>query len=478
MLPVAVLAVLLASSGEPSKNYFTGLDRAHAPSVIIGKTQGPVILIVVDALRPDHLSAYGYQRPTSPNLQDLANDGLVLSNYFVNGNWTRPSTASMLTGLLPGEHRVESEQDRLAEQYVTMAEMLAKLKIPTGAVVGNGNAGSAFGLGRGFSFFADTAKHWKGLPSAEQVLDLAVPFVKAQGDQPFFLMLFFVDTHNPYGAPEPFENMFVLDPTVPLIRTPRWEGVHYPLAEIERMKATYDGAIRYTDTVLGKLFATLRQLHLYDRTLLLVTADHGEAFGEHGVFMHSHHLYDEIIRAPLIVRAPVMSRRGVYCDDLFQTIDLLPTIVSYFGGSPPASLPGEDMFAHLRAPWQHNPNRRVITEFNNFGIHRRMIRDHTHKVVVDEPADKAVFLATVGREELLPSVSFGVRRVHFYDVGLDPFEENDIYSPAMASQAPWWQLVRLLEIYEQRITRHLPVQVVDNLDAETSSNLKSLGYIQ
>ncbi|MEK7706091.1 MAG: sulfatase-like hydrolase/transferase, partial [Myxococcota bacterium] len=152
----ALLTLALTGAASPSPGYFSHLTRPRVAQLSVARGGGPVILIVVDAMRPDHLSAYGYERPTTPAIKALADDGVVLTNYFVNGNWTRPSTASLVTGLMPAEHGVESEQDKLAEQYVTLAETLRDLGVPTGAVVGNGNAGSAFGLGQGFSYYADT----------------------------------------------------------------------------------------------------------------------------------------------------------------------------------------------------------------------------------------------------------------------------------------------------------------------------------
>lgn len=473
-----LVPLALAGATASSAGYFPNLRRPPAPPVSMARDGGPVILIVVDAMRPDHLSAYGYERDTTPTLKALADDGIVFTNYYVNGNWTRPSTASLVTGLMPVEHGVASDQDRLGEQYVTLAETLRDLGVPTGAVVGNGNAGSAFGLGQGFSYYADTVKHWKGLPSAAQVTELAVPFVREHKDQPFFLMLFFVDVHNPYGAPDPYENMYVRDPSVRLVRSPHWETGRYNAAEIERMVATYDGALRYTDDTLGKFFGALKELGVYDRATIVVTADHGEAFGEHGVFMHSHHLYDEIIRAPLIVRAPKMTQRGGSSDRLLQTVDLLPTLVRYYGGSAPTDRRGVDIMQTIASRDAEIPSRTVITDFNNFGIRRRMIRDERYKVILEEPADEATFMATVGRKDLLPSVSFDRERVQLYDLATDPFERRDLYSAARLSEAPWQTLLTALRAYGLVGPKAAGPHMVQTMDAETLRDLKALGYIQ
>lgn len=478
LFAVPLCAALAALPPDDSKAYFTGLVRPPAPRVAVKRDQGPVILIVVDALRPDRMSAYGFHRPTTPILKGLADEGLVFTNFFVNGNWTRPTTASMLTGLLPASHGVENERDKLAQDFVTIAEVLKGAGVPTGAVVGNGNAGSAFGLGKGFDFYADTVKHWKGLPSAEQVVELAIPFVRAHRDQPFFLMLFFVDPHDPYRAPGDFENMFVEDTSVRLIRRPHWELGRYSASEIERMKATYDGAVRYTDQTIGRLFDSLRALGLYDRSTILVTADHGEAFGEHGVYLHSHHLYDEIVRVPLIMKTPKMSVRGAYNHFLFETIDLFPTIADLYGVAQPKGLPGVSLVRHVAQPHLNDPRRAVISEFNNFGIRRRMIRTYREKVIYAEPADRKEFMATVGNPALLPSVSFDEERIQFFDLGLDPFERKDIHSPELAKQPRFQTLLKKIKRYRsQRPKRPVP-PIAESLDPETLRDLRALGYIQ
>ncbi len=462
-----------------SHGYFPNLERPKHESVKISREGGPVILIVVDAMRPDRLTPYGFKRNTSPNLNALADEGVVLTNYYVNGNWTRPSTATIVTGELPGRHGVERDRDSLAEHFATLAGELSKKGIPTGAVVGNGNAGSAFGLGRGFQYYADTTKHWKGLPSAQQVVDLAVPYVRDHKDEPFFLLLFFVDPHDPYHAPGKYEDIFVENKDVPLIRSPHWELGNYSSEKIHRMQSTYDGAVRYTDGFIGGFLDELRSLGIYDKSTIMVTSDHGEAFGEHGVFLHAHHLWDEIIRAPFIIRAPKMSKRGGYNHHLFQTIDVLPTIVSYFGGQPPEGLPGVNMMTHLATPSLNKANRIAITEFDNFGIRRSTIRSYTRKIILHEKADSKAFESTVGRRSLLPSVNFDSEEVQFFSLKKDPFEKKDIYTPKMAKKAAWRKLTAKLKRYRAtRAKDGISTHVVHKLDPETEADLRALGYIR
>jgi arylsulfatase A-like enzyme len=450
--------------------YFSGIKIPEAGRIVAGAQPGPVVLVVVDALRPDHLTPYGYQRDTTPNLAALSEDGVLLTDFVVNGNWTRPSTASLLTGLLPAQHGVQGDADRLAAEFKTLAELLETAQIPTGAVVGNGNAGSAFGLGRGFSFYADTVAHWDGLPTAEQVIDLAIPFVDEHKKAPFFLLLFLVDPHDPYGAPAPYEDMFVQNKDTRLIRTPHWELGRYSVKERARMMATYDGAIRYSDAQLGRFIDHLKATGAYDRTTLIVTADHGEGFGEHGIYLHSHHLYEEIVRAPLIVRYPRMSRRGVRFGGLFQTIDLWPTIAGLYGIGSDA--PGVDL---TRAMATGGPgDRRVVCLFQHFGIARAMVRTRTRKVIYHAPADRDAFLASVGDPKLLPSVSFENSRIEMYDLSADPRERTNL---AGKFEDPEW--ASLVAMAKGVLVPHgAPTTVIGHLDPETARDQRALGYLR
>ncbi|MBC7794884.1 MAG: sulfatase-like hydrolase/transferase, partial [Clostridia bacterium] len=213
---LVIACVLSAALPDTSAAYFNGFNRPKVVHLAAKAGKGPVIVIVVDAMRPDRLSPYGAARDRSPNMAALADDGVTLTNYFVNANWTRPSTASILTGLLPSDHRVQGEADKLGPDVTTIAEALSESNVPTGAVIGNGNAASAFGLAQGFTEFADTVKHWKGLPTADDVVDLALPFVERHKNERFFLFVFMVDPHDPYHAPGNFETMYVRDPNTPL----------------------------------------------------------------------------------------------------------------------------------------------------------------------------------------------------------------------------------------------------------------------
>lgn len=474
---IVLACALSAALPDTSAAYFNGFNRPKLTHVEAKAGNGPVIVIVVDAMRPDRLSPYGAPRERSPNMAALADDGITMTNYFVNANWTRPSTASILTGLLPSDHQVQGEADKLAPQFTTIAEALSAKGIPTGAVIGNGNAASAFGLAQGFTEFADTTKHWKGLPTADDVIDLALPFVERHKNEKFFLFVFMVDPHDPYHAPGEYETMFVQDQTVPLVRTPKWEIGNYSPASVRRMQETYDGAIAYTDKAIGRFIGRLKDLGVYDEATIMLTADHGEGFGEHGVFLHAHHLYDEIVRAPMVVKAPTMNKRGGYSPAMSQAIDLFPTIANALGVQTPKELAGKDLFQVMQNANGKDAQRSIIAEFTNFGIRRRMIRNLNDKVVWQLPADEAQFLQTVKRKALLPSVNFDHETFKLYDMAKDPHERTDLYTDAALEEPRWSKLVQMLRAYEAQHTAKGPEAMVNRLDAETYRDLKELGYI-
>ena len=276
--------------------------------------------------------------------------------------------------------------------------------------------------------------------------------------------------------PGDYETMFVRDHSTELIRTPHWERKTYTKKQKERMLDTYDGAIRYTDDSLGVFFNRLKKLGVYDKSTIMVTSDHGEAFGEHGVYLHSHHFYEELVRVPLIIRAPGMSKRGGYNHYLYQTIDIAPTVGAAFGLAKPKMWSGVDVFAQLANPKLVDAERTVVSMFNNFGIHRRMLRSYQSKVVYQSPADKEVFLATVGKPYLLPSVSFDKEIIHFFDMQADPFEKTNLYSSKALKESRWASLLGAIK--SKRFVAAGSKEEISGLDSETESDLRSMGYIQ
>jgi arylsulfatase len=402
---------------------------ALALAAALGLPPDFIALILVDALRADHVGAYGYARSTTPNLDRLAAQGTRYERAYVNAPWTRPSAASFLTGLHASHHRTESAEQRLPESVVTLATRLRSAGYRTGGFTANGNGGSLAGLERGFDTFEDPSRTYpksmrgptyccNGLPTGEFLVQRAQAWLAKAPRDKTFLFLFLVDPHDPYGAPPHLERMF-LGPK--FAGTPRrhanWEYKNdYPAAERFSLMALYDAGIRYADDSLGKFFDFLRAQGI-DQPSVFVSADHGEGFGEHGFYLHAHHFWEELLRVPLVVASPHI-RQGVD-PRLAQGIDV-PTTICAIAEAECTGMEGRD----LRAPALAGST--VISEYNDFGIRRQAILDGTYKVIWQRPADEAWFMRTVADKRLLPSVSFDREVVQGYHMKDDPQEHSPL----------------------------------------------------
>jgi arylsulfatase A-like enzyme len=339
--------------------------------------------------------------------------------------------------------------------------------------VGNGNASSVFDLDRGFDVFEDTTRNWQGLPRASQVYQMGLQLLKKhRGKKKLFLFLFVVDPHDPYRPESPYDEMFMPNYRGRVVHTPHWEYKNdYPAEVRKKIVALYDGLIRSTDDQTRSFFEELKDLGIYDKASIFVTADHGEAFGEHGIYKHGYHLFESHIRLPLLVRAPWLKAAGKYSSAFLQQIDLFPTFCQLGGAEVPEDLQGMSIIDALRNRSSVPVPRYVISEYNCYGIKRTSIRTRTYKLIYQQPADRKVFMQKVKRPELLPSVSFDRETFMLFQVLKDPYELKDIW------QAPNGKLKkRLLSALKDEIDEKLPPRKIKDLDPRLVEELRSLGY--
>jgi arylsulfatase A-like enzyme len=298
---------------------------------------------MLDTVRADHLGYYGYERDTSPNLDAFARDSLAFKYAFSAAPWTPPSVATILTGLYPASHghmppnsteaaRIGSK--RLSPDLLTLPEMLRPLGYRTAAVSPNPWISALFGFDQGF----DTFEYRHEAP-ARVLVSAGIALVEgfARRNEPFFLYLHFFDPHDPYTPPEPYEGIF----PGPLSRT------DFPYAKnMQRAMRRYDGEIRYLDDELGRFFSFLKQKGLYDRAIIVVVADHGEQFREHGRIHHGNELHNEEVHVPLLIRDRQSGRPAGAVEHVVSTVDLFPTILGQLGIPPPADqADGVSLFA-------------------------------------------------------------------------------------------------------------------------------------
>ena len=296
-----------------------------------------VLLIIVDTLRADHLSEYGYFRATSPNSAALAARGVLFEDAIAAAPWTLPSHASMLTGLYPSEHGAVDLQNPLGSGFVTIGEALEQRGYTTAAFSANsGLFCRRFGFARGFMHFDDygnTAYRvlqtplalkvqktlaflgLKGaLPSRQSAAEVnthALQWLERYPHQPFFVTLNYFDVHFPYLPPPAYAHRFSGEsPPHAGADVDAWLHSLKP-AQVQQEKDAYDSAIAYVDAQLGVLMGELQRRQLLENTIIVFTSDHGEGLGEHGFMNHGNSLYRELIHVPLIIAEPGKIRAGL-----------------------------------------------------------------------------------------------------------------------------------------------------------------------
>lgn len=366
-----------------------------------------VLLIVLDTVRADRLSLYGYRRATTPNLAQLADGGVMFRHARSTAPWTLPSHASLLTGRWPHELLVE-RLGRLDDRYPTLPEFLGRQGYSTGGFVANQFfCGYESGLARGFQTYRDYPVTpgaalrasslgwflssnvnrlrerllWAFTAEGPDSIGLDFPrktaadvnrefldWVDAKPQQPFFAFLNYFDAHDPYLPPT--------RPREPFGRTPRtpaqfamlrdWQKLDrgkLDPASLELAKDSYDDCLASLDRDLGQLFDALRSRGLMDNTLLIVTADHGEQFGEHGAFGHGMSLFEPEVHVPLLLSWPGRLPAGLKVDDPVSLRDLAATVVDSIGCSPDcAPFPGTPLSHTWSGPTGKEPPSRMTCQ--------------------------------------------------------------------------------------------------------------------
>jgi arylsulfatase A-like enzyme len=299
-----------------------------------------VIFILVDALRPSHLSAYGYSRPTSPNLDALAQSGVRFDNAVTASVFTLTSVASIFTGVYPWEHGVIFTRNlHLPASLPVLAEKFQQAGYLTAAFSGTYFRLSLEGFDRGFDVFDESCAQEFFRNSADCLNRAVLPWLRAHRDEPFFLYLHYVDTHAPYYAPEPFGRRFTgtdhqdhdaagLGDAARFGDGRQWYQIPLRVTpdDLAYLKDLYDGEVAYADARIGEVLRQARAGGPGNSPLILVTADHGEALMEHGELEHRKVLYDETLKVPLILAGPGLPAGKVVSEQV-RTLDFGPTLL-------------------------------------------------------------------------------------------------------------------------------------------------------
>jgi len=331
--------VLGRGAADPLEVRGPGADQGRAEALRRSLGGCNVLLLILDAARAMQLGAYGYDRPTTPEIDRIAAEGIVFERAFTPAVYTLGAMSSVWTSQQPDRHHSEvSFSERLPKDRLTLAELLTAQGIATVGFVANAVAGSGFGFDRGFAEFYEPFRE-RG-SGAEVFRDVVPPWLKANKSRRFFAYVHVREPHFPYDPEPPFDTRF--GPEGPIAKQRRREdgwikdinqGRRQPSpGEIEHLVRLYDGNLAFADQEVGRLRIALEAEGLWDRTVVIVAADHGEALFEHGWIGHNVQLYEPSIHIPLIVRLPAgKGPAGLRVRGLADLLDLAPTIADVFG---------------------------------------------------------------------------------------------------------------------------------------------------
>jgi arylsulfatase A-like enzyme len=467
MRRLAASAAVVLLAGCP------GRGPAPTPSATTHGAGGSglsVLLVTIDTLRADHLGAYGYRRPTSPRLDAFAATGALFEQAYTYWPKTRGSFVMIMTGKRPSQNGYSKTHPGVVGFNPTIASALKQAGYRTAASVDNPNVARIHGYAAGFDRYRETweekalATEWD---RTRAISDDGVAWLAAaRPDEPFFLWLHYVNPHAPYAPPAPWDGAFAPDavgPRLPIVESFRG-GIprQWVVAGKDRLSqyvALYDGEIAAVDSQVGRVLDALSASRVADRTLVVVTSDHGESLGEHDYYFdHGEDLFDPCLRIPLLVRLPG-APGAVRSAALVSTLDLMPTILDAVQVRYPPDLAGTSLLPAVRGG--AGPARDRLYAQNE--RHLSAALGVRHKIVATPAGDATAYA--------------------LYDRAADPGETRDV-SPAQSDvlRTERRELELFLERSDREWAKTRPLLGEGKGEPKVSGaaceQLRALGYVQ
>ena len=473
-----------------------------------------VLIYVVDCLRSDHLSCYGYERETTPNIDAVAADGVRYERCFTPATWTRPASVSLLTGAYPPAHGVRHREDRFPPEVTRLPGVLSDAGFETVGISTMGNVSSALGHDSGFDEFHDLYKddalikrRRRGSTEREKLLyekreEIALPraediterldgvYERAAGD--LFAFCWGIDLHMPLRRTEA-GNEF-LDPTYSGPFNGSFESLPDELTEADRRRLCdlYDSQLRYTDEQFGEIVRTLKRTGRYDETLLVVLGDHGEAFGEHDHLFHGNCPYDELIHVPLIVKPPGGHAPSETRSELTSLVDVFPTVLDILG----IDLRTDHGQGRVLPPFGSATGGGPVfseTQLRDFKPAYYSVRTDRWKYIeVRRPSLQRIVERLYAHRNDLPGLRFALSTVRnalsaelfetcdrmLYDTTVDPGERRNLAADRPDTAARFGRMLDdwLAECAD--LNDQITSSAAIDIDAGTTAQLEQLGYVE
>jgi len=489
---------------------FVGRTAARDGAPDRGQAAGDmnILFVLLDALRPDHLGCYGYARPTSPAIDRLASEGVLFERAYASAPLTKESTATIMTSLFPTTHNVRRLGDGLPRSAVTLMEAMQAAGYRTAIFSANPMVSPLFGYDRGVDLFYSQkvpvedqtvlvhglyrigtvvpGMQWmndllgavlRGLPgrSGEAVFSGGSPedlnrallaWLDEESGSPFIAYVHYMVPHAPYDPPPPYDGLFEQDDPGSRVKNhppygsgllPFVEGRELGEAQRHSVVLQYDRNIAYGDRELARLLSALGERGILDRTLVVVTADHGEEFYEHRGWGHGHSLFQELVRVPLICWRPGVLPAGRRIDVPVQSVDLMPTLIGAAGADPEKipEIEGVNLWPALRGGRPLPSRSWVFCEVFHGSHFARALIDGDFKVIH----------ARHDQDE----------RTLLYDLAQDPAERNDL---ARAMPDRTQEMVSRMNDLQRELAAKQKQSALRPIDTGTLERLKSLGYVQ
>ncbi len=433
-----------------------------------------IILYLVDTLRADHLGCYGYPRPTSPNIDAFAMEATVFTWMFAQSSWTRTSIASLFTGLDPLAHGTIDRKAALSDSVLVLPEILRESGYETAGVITNGNVSPEFGFHRGFDSYevlAEKSYTDEIHQLSDRVNDLAFSWLERRsGDRPFFLYLHATDPHGPYVPRSPYRERFapsVQDTGVgklDMLRTISRKGAPVPPGLAQDLIDLYDAEIAFNDGEFGRLIRHLKELGLYESTLIAFISDHGEEFLDHGFWEHGKSLFNEQLHVPFILKLPQGLGKGIRVTANASLIDVLPSVLEFLGEPLPTSLQGRSLLPLIASAETPTAQRPAFAHLSIDSLElESVILDH-RKLIHD--------LKTENRVIAKDRKSF-VSDLRLYDLSVDWGERTELTE----RQPIWTGYLSSLLKHRREFGAERAVALEGEIDEDLRQRLKALGYL-
>lgn len=423
------------------------------------------VMIVLDTLRYDHTSVYGYHRRTTPFMEKLAQDGVIYKNAFSSTSWTLPAHVSLFSGKDLSEHGVVAPEHSISESYPLAAEVFQDRGFVTAAFTGGGFVEDSYGFYRGFQYYSNAPGNVFSMNSAERVFNHFKNYIKRYHGQDLFIFLHTYQVHAPYKAPRRYIDAIDSNIDGNLLGISHYikEKKRYyqalEKADRQRLIDLYDASILYADEVLvGGVMNYLKEYGFYENAMIAVLSDHGEEFYDHGSWEHGHTLYNELIQIPLILKFPGSTNKGI--EEGLTSISDIPGLMLESAG---LEFSPQDFPVNIGAP-----DRRLPVLFPVSPI----IKQFLSKVsFVDENYH---FIFNRIDEKKLDFFDPSPGKIPVYELYLrsDPHEKHNVYKT-------YFREVLRFKKYLKEIERKLEALKRRNrtLDKDLEKKLKSLGYL-